>query len=99
MNPLSPVKGEPLIWTLREQFVYSKMTNLKDLQESAKYHYLAYVEFLEFICRVAKAFWEPIRARNSAAAPPVDIEDTVFGLLELMWARRMKNKPKADDAK
>lgn len=35
----------------------------------------------------------PIREENPDNAPPIDIEDTVHALLEMMWTHRQKNKP------
>lgn len=36
----------------------------------------------------------PIREEDPLNAPPIDIEDTVHALLEMIWAPRLKNKPK-----
>lgn len=57
---------------------------------------MQYVEFQEFICRVAREYWMPIRAVDPENAPPIDIEDTVHALLEMMWAQRMSKKPPPD---
>ena len=39
----------------------------------------------------------PIREENPDNAPPVDIEDTVHGLLEMLWAMRLKKRPTKGD--
>ena len=50
-NCLCKTASEQFIKSLRKQFIYSKMINLKGHRD--KYFSLEHVEFLEFICRVA----------------------------------------------
>ena len=39
--------------TIEENFIYSMMTVLNEQQNLLKYNYLVFVEFQEFICRLA----------------------------------------------
>lgn len=38
---------------MQKVFSFSKMMILKERQDEHKYHSLVYVEFLDFLCRVA----------------------------------------------
>lgn len=45
---------------------------------------------------MAREYWIDIREADPENAHPANIEDAVFALLEILWAHRIKNKPKQD---
>ena len=57
IQPLSN-QTEAYVTELGKLFPYSMMTVLKDISNARKYNYLEYVEFLEFLCRVAHKHWQ-----------------------------------------
>jgi hypothetical protein len=62
VDPNSPETGE----LMQGCFLFSQMTIVDDAKHEKKYHHLHYVEFLDFLCRVALAFvhlQEPIEHR------------------------------------
>lgn len=48
-----PENEQHLIPNMQKVFSFSKMMILKERQDEHKYHSLVYVEFLDFLCRVA----------------------------------------------
>ena len=85
-----------LLTLSKAEFVYCQMTNLEDLEESKKYFHLKFVEFLEFISRVTLIYHD-LRQTNGALKPPLDVEDKVFEVLEILWELKIaddKKKPK-----
>ena len=73
---------------MQKVFCYAQMTALKDREEQHLYHQLYYVEFLDFLCRVA------IERRKKLDQPPADIHDAVFEVLKAIWEYRHANKSK-----
>ena len=74
----------------RQCFVYSHQTNIDDLVESQRYLSLEWIEFLEFVCRVAVSYGQKQIKVNRFA--PFDVDEQVHAFLELLWARRRKER-------
>lgn len=98
------VDGLDLCSDLRECFVYSQMTNLKDLEKPKKYSVLVFVEFLDMLARVALSHWsereeegQP-RDEEGLSLFPETIEEKVEDILKRLWAHKNKNKKKAPAA-
>lgn len=64
------------------------MTNLEDLNENKKYFHLKFVEFLDFLCRVAILYHQ--MRKDNGIKPPNDIEDKVHEVLEVLWEHKVK---------
>ena len=64
------------------------MTILKERDQEKKYHYLAYVEFLEFLCRVGIDI-----AYNENQKMPTDFDKAIFELLTKIWKHRETASP------
>ena len=74
-----------LVPDMAKIFGCSKMTQLNDKETKKPYYSLVYVEFLDFICRIAIALWTKHEKEEGG------VEDKVFYLLELMWEWRAEN--------
>ena len=60
LNPLDQEAAKDstqLVHEMQKVFYHAKMLNLKDKEEEHLYHTLQYVEFLDFIGRVALELW------------------------------------------
>ena len=75
---------------LRECFIFSKQTNLEDLRNPGYYNYLEWVEFLEFMCRVAMAYAKQ-KIADGDTNYPTEVQHQVYGFLELIWKWREVN--------
>jgi hypothetical protein len=64
------------------------MTVMNEQKSSRKYTYLYYVEFLEFLCRIALNL-DKSGYMNSMTPKTVDIK--VFNLLEIIYSYRTDN--------
>ena len=96
-TPKAP--SEAYYLSLWRNFVCSKMTNLHDLREANRYHSLAYVEFLELLCRFSLSYWRVKKEEAPLSYIPHDIEDKVYDVMEIMWEFRKKIRPKVDKKK
>ena len=67
---------------IEENFVFSMMTIIDETREMAKYDYLNYVEFLEFICRLA------ICGIKEADL----VEYKVYSFLDVVWEKMYESK-------
>ena len=59
------------------------MTVLNEHRDMKKYDYLHFVEFLEFICRIAM---------TGIIEPTNTVEEKVYALLELIWTKMYEIK-------
>ena len=95
-NPAGPNPKEDLCPDMRNCFVFSMMTNLKDLEEQDVYQRLSYVEFLEMICRVSMSYWDKRREKEmpredrDKTAYPYSIEEMVDEVLQAVWNAKEK---------
>ena len=62
------------------------MTILKERQDERQYHSLVYVEFIDFLCRVAL---EIVRIETENI--PADVQIPVYDLLNRIWEFRTNN--------
>ena len=102
---------EPILGSqksIKNLFYFAQMTNLRDYQKQQKYTTLKFVEWLEFICRVALIDELPsqsdIQGAHDMAEPAAKTEQQIekdklnallkiHELLEKLWAQRQKVYP------
>lgn len=94
----NPGKDE-YIKTWRHQWVYSKMTNMKDASNSNMYFSLESVEYQEFVCRTILQWYEDQRAVSEGFEYPEAPEDRIYAVFEKLWEakeKRIEIKKKQD---
>ena len=58
--------------------------------------YLEEVEYTEFVSRVSLQYWEDRKAKG--IMPPIEIEDRVYQVLEMLWNAKHKRVDAAQKA-
>ena len=58
------------------------MTRHYDLEEPDRYHQIKFVEFLDFLGRVAIDYFDEV------PSGPKDLEDKVYEIVKLLWAAK-----------
>lgn len=80
------------------------MTNLYEALDNPKYFSLKFVEFQDLLCRVALQYFEEQEEAGVAVYSTTtttkelttksDLEDKVYEILEMLWAKRAKRQAK-----
>ena len=78
------------ICDIRQQWVYSKMTNMNDATQPDMYFYLEQVEYQEFICRVTFEYFGEQKEVNPEFEIPELLEDRLYIILEIMWKAKVR---------
>ena len=73
------------------------MTRHNDLEEPMMYHQIKFVEFLDFISRVAIDYFAQVK--TSTGPNPKDLEDKVYEIVKILWATKAPAKVKKGAAK
>ena len=66
-------------------FVFSKMTVLDEEEDSMRYHSIAYVEFLEMLCRVAIRVYPDNSGQGRTTPVHLKVENLLQKIYDFMW--------------
>ena len=72
------------------------MLVVEDATQPQKYSQLVYVEFLEFISRISLQYWSE---QNQGSEEHVPIQEKVYKILEMLYAKRGWKKFDREKAK